>query len=92
LASILADSSEEKHQFIAASFAKLLYQLNPNDELKTKLAYLILSRTGNLAATNHLKSLFIDGDPGVGFTSHFGSYLNIELAIKRQENSIASFV
>ena len=46
ISSILANSPEEKHQFIAASFAKLLYLQNPNDEQKTQLAYVILSRTG----------------------------------------------
>ena len=62
LATICANSDNEKHQFIAATFAKLTYLQSPTDESKTQLAYTILSRTGNLAATRHLETVFEETD------------------------------
>lgn len=90
LASILANSGDTRHQFLAASFAKLLYLQNINDEKKSQLAYTILSRTGNLVATNHLTTVFNvnSGDSVKTFKNSFGTALDIELGTKRNLNSI----
>jgi superfamily II DNA/RNA helicase len=91
LASILADSPEEKHQFVAASFAKLLYLQNPEDEQKTQLSYTILSRTGNLAAARHLANIYEQESStkdGKIFKNSFGNILDLELGTKRNLNRI----
>lgn len=90
IASLLALSPIENHKFIAASFAKLLYLLNKTDEQKTKLAYTILSRTGNLAATELLKSLFTESrnNDNKAFKNSFGAALDIELGAKRNSNRV----
>lgn len=90
IASLLATSEVENHQFIAASFAKLLYLQNKLDEQKTQLAYTILSRTGNLAATELLKSLFTESENNGTkmFKNNFSAGLDIELGAKRNLNKI----
>ena len=90
LASILAESPEESHQFIAGSFAKLLYLQYSTDEQKTKLAYTILSRIGNLAAARHLHNIFEDdnAEPDKKFKSSFGIELDFELGVKRDKNKL----
>lgn len=86
LASILALSEAEKDKFVAASFAKLLFLQNVQDENLTKIAYVILSRTGNLAATRHLSSIF--DEKTNTYASSFGGFLDFELGSKRHENRI----
>ncbi len=89
LASILATSSEDGQQFIAASFAKLLYLQNSTDEERTQMAYTILSRTGNLAATRHLRNIYdVKADDQSKFKKSFGSVLDIEIGAKRNINKI----
>lgn len=86
LATMLALSEEEKDKFVAASFAKLLFLQNVKDEDLTKIAYVILSRTGNLAATRHLKTVF-DEESNL-YASRFGSLLDFELGSKRDSNRV----
>lgn len=91
LATICANSDSEKHQFIAATFAKLTYLQSPTDESKTQLAYTILSRTGNLAATRHLETVFEETDQKTDdkqFKKSFGYALDLELGTKRNLNRI----
>ncbi len=91
LASILANSSEEKHQFIAASFAKLLFLQYNKDESKTQLSYTILSRTGNLAAANHLQTVYEEQNADTNirkFRKSFGIVLDFEVGTKRNINKI----
>ncbi len=90
LASILANSLDEKHQFIAATYAKLLYLQNSNNEQRTQLSYTILSRTGNLAATRHLETIYEQEDPenSKKFKNSFGYALDFEIGTKRNLNRI----
>lgn len=86
LASILASSENEKDRFVAASFAKLLFLQNSTNETLTKISYLILSRTGNLAATRHLNSVFDEED--LSYKTNFGEFIDLEVSNKRQSNRI----
>src|ERR1051326_8638897 len=91
IASILSNSPEEKHQFRAASFAKLLYLQYSDDEERTQLAYIILSRTGNLAAARHLTKIYEMEERKNGdklFNKSFGVALDYEIGTKRNINRI----
>lgn len=85
LASILAESNNERHLKKVQDLAILLY-LNNQDNIEIlKVAYILFSRIGNLTATKHLKKL-TDKEGIESFNEDV--VLIQELFNKRLENSI----
>lgn len=86
LASILAESENDHHLRKVQDFAILLF-LNNHDNIELlKVVYILFSRIGNLAATNHLKSLLNNNRENNCFSENI--ILKQELLLKRIENSI----
>lgn len=86
LASILAESENELHLRKVQDLAILLF-LNNQDNLEVlKVAYILFSRIGNLAATTHLKKLVSNSEDRNIFIEDI--ILTQELISKRIENSI----
>lgn len=78
LASILSSSDDENHQLKAIAFGVLTFLNYPDDTRFENLCYIILSRTGNIQLSKHLKSYstFELSDA----INHFDNILKIELA------------
>jgi len=86
LASILAESDDEKHLKKVQDLAILLFLNNPDEIEILKIAYVLFSRIGNLAATGHLKPLISFYQKNETFGEDI--ILQQELITKRTENSI----
>ena len=86
LASILAESQNEQHLKKVQDLAILLF-LNNQDNIEIlKIAYILFSRIGNLAATTHLKKLSNNSEEQNIFFEDI--VLMQELMAKRINNSI----
>jgi len=84
VASILAESKNEKYLKKVQDFAILLYLNNQENIEILKIVYILFSRIGNLAATNHLRQLNDNNDEI--FSENI--ILIQELIAKRIKNSI----
>jgi len=85
LASILAESNNEKHLKKVQDLAILLFLNNQNNIEILKIAYILFSRIGNLTATRHLQKL---SNTGEFYSFNEDVILIQELINKRLENSI----
>lgn len=85
LASILACSEDSSHKNLAQLLAGLLYTRYSDNPQLAAIAYVLYSRSGNLIATKHLKSLYGDDDK---FRTYFGSNIDFEVIDKIAENSV----
>lgn len=91
LASILSNSKDEEHLKKVQLFSSLLFLQNPEDLDLIRASYLLFSRIGNLTATRFLKPLFDESETNVvnkQFKYNFGSTLDLEVAIERQNKII----
>lgn len=85
LASILSESENEQHLKKVQDLAILLFLNNKDDLEVLKVTYILFSRIGNLAATNHLNGISNTKNENVFFED---IVLTNELIQKRVENSI----
>lgn len=89
LATIVSLSEYEHERQFAASFAKLLFLKFPDNVEYTQVSYIILSRTGNLIATNFLKNLYENNrEDELKFQNGFNTLLDLELGAKRTINQV----
>ncbi|ETT53067.1 DEAD/DEAH box helicase domain-containing protein [Paenibacillus sp. FSL R7-269] len=92
VASILSDSKTDIHKQRAQIFASLLYLLYSDDVNCNKMSYIIFSRTGNLLATKFLSVLYDSNShknlSHIKFKHEFGTILDYEVGLKRDENTI----
>ncbi len=80
-ASILAMSNDETMQTKALSFAILTLLEKEDDSLFLNYSYIIISRTGNLPLSVHLKKVI---DENIDkFNVYFDDALNLEIGLKR---------
>ncbi|WP_091133242.1 DEAD/DEAH box helicase [Flavobacterium anhuiense] len=91
LASIIATSTEENDKYLSSVFGIALFLEFESKEYR-KVAYIILSRSGNLITTRFFKELItinsISGD--LFFDDSFGTVMDFELGSKIALNEIES--
>ena len=87
LASVLAKSENEIHLKKVQDLAILLFLNNLTNKEILKVVYILFSRIGNLAATNHLKEIINDNDNS-STVFREDLVLTQELVEKRINNSI----
>jgi len=91
LASILAESKNERDQQKAQLFAILLHLIKPSNFEFDKLSYVILTRIGNLLSTKFLSTLYSSSNSDTNsFKYEFGELLNVEVAFDRQTKIIST--
>lgn len=89
LASILASSVNERHQVKAQLFTSLLYLEAGSDMDVERVCYLLMSRLGNLVATNLFLGRAQQDNSGAYETAlSFDSLLSFQLAFQRETKTI----
>ena len=91
LATIIATSDDEDDKYLASVFGILIF-LEYDESDYNKVAYIILSRSGNLISSRFFKKLVLFGtkknESFIKFTKRFGVTLDYEIGAKIATNEI----
>lgn len=91
LATIIATSEDEEDKYIASVFGILLF-LEFDDSNYNRVAFIILSRSGNLISSRFFNQLILFGtnknESFITFTENFGATLDYEIGAKISINEI----